>query len=75
MPKKEMIGDFSIGHLLETAKAAVAKKTNNSTVLDREAEDRIPKFKESGRYTSSMHKTVEQRSLVIGGLAFVMLPI
>jgi len=43
-----MIGEYSEGHLLKTAKGAVEKKTLNSTILDKEAEDRIPKFKESG---------------------------
>ena len=42
-----MIGEFTEGHLLKTAKDAVSKKTVNSTILDKEAEDRIPKFKMS----------------------------
>lgn len=44
----KMIGDFSEGHLLKTAKEAVEKKTKNTIVLDRDAEDRIPKFGEEG---------------------------
>ena len=43
----QMIGEFSEAHLLKTAKNAVAEKTKNSTILDKEAEDRIPKFKMS----------------------------
>lgn len=42
-----MIGEYSEGHLLKVAKDAVAKKTENTTLLDKEAEDRIPKFKMS----------------------------
>lgn len=43
-----MIGEYSEGHLLKTAKNAVAKKIRNSTILDPEAEERIPKFDEKG---------------------------
>ena len=44
---KRIIGEYSEGHLLKTAKNAVAEKTKNTTILDKEAEDRIPKFKMS----------------------------
>lgn len=44
-----MIGEYSEAHLLKTAKNAVAKKTKDSTVLDKNAEDRIPKFGEDGK--------------------------
>ena len=43
-----MIGEYSEGHLLKTAKNAVQKKTLNSAILDPEAEERIPKFDEKG---------------------------
>jgi hypothetical protein len=43
-----MVGEYSIEHLLKTAKASVEKKTANSIVLDKEAEDRIPRFDEKG---------------------------
>ena len=48
MPGK-MIGEYSEEHLLKTAREAVLKKTKNSTMLDKEAEDRIPKFGEEGK--------------------------
>jgi len=41
-----MIGEFSEGHLLKTARDTARKKILNSTILDDEAEDRIPKFDE-----------------------------
>ena len=44
-----MIGEYSEEHLLKTAKEAVWKKTCKSTLLDPEAELRIPKFDEKGK--------------------------
>ena len=45
---KTMIGEYSEDHLLGVAKDVVAKKTQNSKLLDAAAEARIPKFHPSG---------------------------
>jgi hypothetical protein len=42
--KTKMIGGYTEEHLMKVAKDAVEKKTKNSVVLDRAAEDRIPRF-------------------------------
>jgi len=42
------IDGYTVKHLLKTAQGVVERKTNNSVVLDVEAEARIPKFHESG---------------------------
>jgi len=44
----QMIGEFSEGELLDVAKGVVEKKTMNSSILDVETEDRIPRFSTSG---------------------------
>jgi hypothetical protein len=41
---KKLIGGYTEEHLMKVAKDAVEKKTKNSVVLDRAAEDRIPRF-------------------------------
>jgi hypothetical protein len=46
----DVIDGYSLSHLLKTAKDVVKRKTQQSVVLDREAEDRIPKFHELGAY-------------------------
>eukprot|EP00538_Stauroneis_constricta_P006707 CAMPEP_0119556492 /NCGR_PEP_ID=MMETSP1352-20130426/8424_1 /TAXON_ID=265584 /ORGANISM="Stauroneis constricta, Strain CCMP1120" /LENGTH=413 /DNA_ID=CAMNT_0007603455 /DNA_START=244 /DNA_END=1485 /DNA_ORIENTATION=+ len=45
MPAAEQrIGEYSVSHLLKTAKEVVERKTADSIVLDETAERRIPKF-------------------------------
>ena len=44
----ELIGEFTVSHLLDVAKGVVEKKTSGSVLLDTNAEDRIPKFKLEG---------------------------
>jgi hypothetical protein len=47
----EAIDGYSLPHLLKTAKDVVKRKTQQSVVLDRDAEDRIPKFHELGEWS------------------------
>jgi hypothetical protein len=47
---QKKIGDYTIGHLLKTAETIVNKKTLNSSVLDDQAEARIPRFDADGTY-------------------------
>ena len=42
------IGEFTEGHLLKRAKEVVEVKTKGSSILDEQAEARIPKFDKSG---------------------------
>ena len=42
--RAQKIDGYDVGHLLKTAAKAVLNKTADSHVLDKEAEDRIPKF-------------------------------
>ena len=42
------IGGYTESHLVGVARDAVCKKTKNTIILDEEAEDRIPKFSNSG---------------------------
>lgn len=44
------IGGYTESHLVKVAKEAVDKKTKGTVVLDKEAEDRIPKFDNDGRF-------------------------
>ena len=45
-----LIGGHTESHLLAVAKDVVSKKTQNSVVLDPQAEARIPKFDPKGRH-------------------------
>jgi hypothetical protein len=45
-------GKYSERHLVEVAKKAVAKKTENTVVLDKEVEARIPRFGLNGTFRS-----------------------
>lgn len=47
MPK--LIGKYTEEHLATVCKDIVEKKTRHSTVLDHEAEARVPKFEIEGR--------------------------
>jgi hypothetical protein len=42
-------GKYSESHLVEVAKKAVILKTKNTVVLDKEVEDRIPRFGLDGK--------------------------
>ncbi len=46
MEKK--IGKYTVEHLINVAKNVVDTKTENSIILDKKAEDRIPKFDYKG---------------------------
>lgn len=48
MSTTKKIGSYTEAHLVSVAEDAVGKKTKNTVVLDKEAEDRIPKFSEGG---------------------------
>lgn len=48
--EKKLIEGHTQAHLLGVAEGVVKKKTAASVVLDREAEGRIPKFRETGAY-------------------------
>ena len=56
MSKK--IGKFTESHLLSVAEGVVKDKTSGSTLLDTDAEERIPKFKLCGKYYMMMHALV-----------------
>ena len=43
------IGEYSEGHLLNVAKGVVEKKTKDSKILDKQAEERIPKYHVNGK--------------------------
>ena len=43
------IGEYSEGHLLKRAKEIVQGKTENTQILDKTAEARIPVFENSGK--------------------------
>jgi hypothetical protein len=45
----KLIEGYSQEHLLKCAEDVIKKKTKNSVVMDRDAEARIPKFKDSGK--------------------------
>lgn len=49
MPEDDgKIGEYTEGHLLKRAAEVVGEKTKGSEILDRAAENRIPKFDKSG---------------------------
>jgi hypothetical protein len=48
----KLIEGYTQAHLLKCAEDVVKKKTMASIVMDRDAEARISKFKESGKLTS-----------------------
>jgi hypothetical protein len=45
-------GKYTPEHLLKCAADVINKKTAGSVVMDREAEARVPKFKEAGKFPS-----------------------
>jgi hypothetical protein len=49
MPAPKAIQGYSIERLLQLAETTVKKKTKDSSILDYEAEERIPKFEASGK--------------------------
>jgi hypothetical protein len=55
------IDGYSVPHLLKTAKDVVKRKTDNSVVLDEEAEARIPKFHEKGASVSRVVPVLVRR--------------
>lgn len=54
MADKLIEGKYSVKSIYETAEKVVTKKTTGSSVLDIDAERRIPKFRTSGRYSNRM---------------------
>jgi hypothetical protein len=53
MPTSQLIDGFTPEHLLKCAEDIIKKKTKASVVMDREAEARVPKFKEAGKCSCS----------------------
>jgi hypothetical protein len=56
MAPSKLIDGHTPEHLLKCAEDIIRKKTKDSVVMDREAEARVPKFKESGK-----NRTVAQQ--------------
>jgi hypothetical protein len=50
MSASRLIDGHTPEHLLKCAGDIIKRKTKDSVVMDREAEGRVPKFKESGKY-------------------------
>lgn len=50
--KKLVEGKYTVKHLMNTAADVVKTKTQGSIILDKDAEDRIPKFEEAGKHAS-----------------------
>jgi xanthosine utilization system XapX-like protein len=44
-----LIGNYTEGHLLATAKSIVTKKSKNSAIFNTKAENAIPKFNFHGK--------------------------
>jgi hypothetical protein len=59
------IGEYTEDHLLNAAKNVVEKKTSGSTLLDLEAEERIPKFTMSGTYNGGCACEEEVQKLML----------
>jgi hypothetical protein len=56
MSTSKLIDGHRPEHLLKCAADIIKKKTKDSVVMDRDAEARVPKFKESGKYTYMLNR-------------------
>jgi hypothetical protein len=50
MSTSKLIDGHTPEHLLKCAEDVIKKKTKSSVVMDREAEARVPKFNDAGKY-------------------------
>jgi hypothetical protein len=70
MSPSKLIDGHTPEHLLKCAEDIIKKKTKASVVMDREAEARVPKFKDAGKYRT----LAQQCSYVARFCSFLFLP-